>query len=1535
MQRFSLVCGTLFALVVPYLVVSATPSAVRAEDQANPTADSNVLRYLGERATRMAALLPAIPRDQAAWEARRKEVRGNLARLLGLPDREPMRAKILAAREDGDLVVEEVIYLWSERAYVSANVIRPRQPTGRLPALVVPPGWLGQLKEEYYQTFVYHMASQGYVLLFIDDPHVGQRSAPCAGLYATASVAGTQVMGVQVFDTLRGLDYLLTRADVDPGRIGVAGLCQGSEQTWLAAALDERFRIAVPVCGTTTYEDWARMPSETGVHLSDPSPYVAGVLRSTDWHEIAACIAPRPVYIASNSGDNWWPVGGYDKVVATLEKTYGLYAQREAFRHLRDLRSHSMTPFIPELAPWIEERLKTLPASAEACTPCLEPVAPDLSMLRHMQRRIRRRTDALPASFADQNAWENCRRTVVAWLGQACDARGLALGEPRRESRQTTEGVVTEVVMVPQDQGLGVPVVLLYRETVGKVRKPAIILSHDSEQCADEQGLRAFANALVRDGYLVAIPEHATPNARGRRHVGNISSLYGVSDTVGLPPLAMRVWDDLAAIRAIQGRPEVSDTGPAMVGLGIGGIDAAIAAALDQRIAALGVVGAITVRDWSEHVAPNVNQFDRIMPYLPELTARSDWPWVYCAAAPRPLLLVDGTDRANWPEAAYAKVRNTAAQVYGLGGNRRRLTAVPANSPWGVEEVRAWLRATIPATASIGSAALGGEPSQSERVPIFSAEEVAAYQSKGASRCFRQLCYDYNWPGRRLADLPEKFTQADPVALAEFSRRTNLDAVLLLAVPHHGYCTYETKVGEKFPGIRGDWYGQCVRELHKRDIAALGYITMGTNWKYMRDNLGKPFIHGRMDADGVIEPMDAICFNAPGYLELVEAYTREVLTQYPVDALRYDMLFSHKRCLCEGCRNLYQERYGEELTTWDGKDERRVMDFYLATLDRAATRLTQTARATKPSVEIWQNHINTYSEADVNLGRQYDLAYIEFGDPVRLLALRGILNKDAIIVGQTLTSPVRRTVMALGARCYQYMPVNPRTALPDDRRWFETDLAPFFKMVRQVQPYLEDARPVSHAAIVYCEATRFRFANYDRTPYMKACEGITAAYLKRSPPPDFVNVLDLASRDLSRYALLVLPLTSGLEPGQLDALRRYARAGGNLLVAGDALRHDAQGRALADFALAAEMGLRFERAVVEDVEAGRWRWRNTRIGGGRATIEAAAAGRHTLSLWQRESGPRLDRLLLTRDAEFLPSDKQLAADRGGDRVLVEAEDYSRTIARGGAAWRKEAGDQAFSGSGYLRSAGETPFMAASGFENQSPELQYEVRLPRAGTWYLWIREKSDNPSSDSVHYGLDGKVIGAVNFDQEYRLPHPEDAAGGNGTLRITGDWNGGRVPDALALKSRVETRAVQGDSCLTFEQNGQRHPLLHLNTLGSGRIAWLASLDSVELTTLVMDWLAGPPPLTVVPEDKQVILTRQRKQHRWVLHLLSDGDYTVNIRREFAAPGGIAARYPAEGWSADLESAGTGVAIRVRGESKDRLLVLQDGSGEARKENP
>ena len=360
------------------------------------------------------------------------------------------------------------------------------------------------------------------------------------------------------------------------------------------------------------------------------------------------------------------------------------------------------------------------------------------------------------------------------------------------------------------------------------------------------------------------------------------------------------------------------------------------------------------------------------------------------------------------------------------------------------------------------------------------------------------------------------------------------------------------------------------------------------------------------------------------------------------------------------------------------------MDFYLATLARPVNRLTRVARSIKPSVEIWQNHINTYSEADINLGRQHDIAYVEFGDPVRLLALRGILNKEGIIVGQTLTSPMRRQIMALGGRCYQYVPVDQRTTLPKDTKWFDSDLAPFFQMVRQVQPYLEGATLPTHIAIVFSENTRRRFPGFNRGPYMAACSRITADYLKGSIPVRFLNCLDLEKTDLSKFKLLVLPGTSGLKPGELDRLRQYARAGGVLLLTGRALLADEQGDPLKDFPVAKELGVSF------------------------------------------------------------------------DHVATNA-------------------------------------LHASAIQ---PEPSWTISDSLAG--------------------------ISITNF---------------------------------------CVVRPASGTTMLQLKSDSLSAPLLQVSPLGAGKIAYLATEDSERLTRLVMDMLAGPPPIQVTPTDKQVVLARQEKR--------------------------------------------------------------------------
>lgn len=630
---------------------------------------------------------------------------------------------------------------------------------------------------------------------------------------------------------------------------------------------------------------------------------------------------------------------------------------------------------------------------------------------------------------------------------------------------------------------------------------------------------------------------------------------------------------------------------------------------------------------------------------------------------------------------------------------------------------------------------------------------VADYVPKGPSRCFRLFNVDWSWIGRRTDELPELLSRADPARFAEFCQGIRLDGTIVMAVPHHGYCTYETKLGTKFPGMKGDWFGRTIEELHKRRIAAFGYVTLNWNWKYLRENQGRDFVQAKPHPDGSIDGV--ICLNAPGYLELVEGYTREVIENYPVDGMRWDILTTRRGCTCAGCKVFYQELYRHELTGWTKDDGRRAMDFYLATTARAVKRLTALCRRIKPSLEIWQNHIQSYAPNDLNLGRTQDVAYNEFGDPFRLLFLKGVLSKEAIITGAMLESPMRRLCMVLGGRGYSYydhLKTDFRTALPGTsmKDWHAGQVAPFYRMISEIQPYLEGARPVAHLGFVFSENTRFRYPDYDRGPYLGPMQKIAERLLGRSLPPEFVNCLDLADRPrLSRLKLLVLPLTSGLSAGQLEHLREYVRQGGAVLVAGDALRHDERGFERPEFALAGEMGVRFEKL------------------------------------------------------------------HGPEHVV---------------------------------------------------------------------------------------RVV-------------PAEAAPGPAGLRLPGE---------IRLAGLVQVRPERGETVLWGHHGKEAYPVLHVSRLGHGKVAYLASLDSVELTDAVVDWLAGPGPVAVTPQGKQVILARQEKEGRWILHLLGEGDCLVDLHRDHAAPTRIVAQYPAGAWTAHPVATPSGLRMRVAGTAADRLLVLE-----------
>jgi len=77
----------------------------------------------------------------------------------------------------------------------------------------------------------------------------------------------------------------------------------------------------------------------------------------------------------------------------------------------------------------------------------------------------------------------------------------------------------------------------------------------------------------------------------------------------------------------------------------------------------LASLGGITMRDWADHVATAAGSFDRVMPYVQGMLKQTDLQYHYASLAPRPLLLLDGTDRAHWPASGFKRVQQTDRQT--------------------------------------------------------------------------------------------------------------------------------------------------------------------------------------------------------------------------------------------------------------------------------------------------------------------------------------------------------------------------------------------------------------------------------------------------------------------------------------------------------------------------------------------------------------------------------------------------------------------------------------------------------------------------------------------------------------------------------------------------------------------------------------------------------------------------------------------------------------------------------------------------------
>lgn len=298
-------------------------------DRENP-GDEMIQEYLRVEAEKLEAEFLAGIQSRADWERERPRLMGEYFHMLGLsplPEKTPLEATITRTLDRGDYFVDMLHYQSRPGLYVTANLYRPAKVGAgeKLPAVLYVCGHSARGRNGNKTAFQSHgiwLARHGYICLMVDTLQLGEISGIHHGTYREERwwwlSRGYTPAGVEAWNGVRGIDYLVSRADVDAERVAVTGISGGGAATFWIAAADERAKVAVPVSGMADLVSYL------------PSRMINGhcdcmfLYNTYQWHwtQIAGLIAPRPQLFVNSDNDPTFPMDANERIINRLERLY-------------------------------------------------------------------------------------------------------------------------------------------------------------------------------------------------------------------------------------------------------------------------------------------------------------------------------------------------------------------------------------------------------------------------------------------------------------------------------------------------------------------------------------------------------------------------------------------------------------------------------------------------------------------------------------------------------------------------------------------------------------------------------------------------------------------------------------------------------------------------------------------------------------------------------------------------------------------------------------------------------------------------------------------------------------------------------------------------------------------------------------------------------------------------------------------------------------------------------------------------------------
>lgn len=523
-------------------------------------------------------------RDQRLTEVKTAEQISNyqhrlreffVQQLGGFPEKTPLNARTVKTIQADGYRIENVIFESRPNHHVTANLYLPnvvaQDASQRVPGIAVSSGHSRTAKTaDYNQRFGIMMARHGMAAICFDPIGQGERSqiVDDAGQPAFAgtttehmlvgvgsTLVGRNTASYRVWDAIRAIDYLCSRPEIDPDRIGFTGCSGGGTLTSYVMALDDRVACAAPACYLTTF----RRLIET-IGPQDAEQNIFGQISfGMDQPDYVLMRAPRPTLISSTTEDFFDSRGSWENY-RQAKQIYGRLGFPERVDLVEVEGKHGVQPQnLATIAHWMQRWLLNRDAPVAAVELQVRP-AEELLCTETGQVLTSLENEKSVFALNAERAHELAEHRKEAWLNAGQSQQGDRVREVLKlrpdedlqspdwqdRGRVNREGYHIDKVLLTTRFGRMIPTLTFHPPDPSDA---AYLYLHDEGKLgAGQPG--GPVEALVDEGYAVVTVDLAGQGetASGQRDatLTNWKTFY-LAYLLGQSLVGLRVEDTLAS----------------------------------------------------------------------------------------------------------------------------------------------------------------------------------------------------------------------------------------------------------------------------------------------------------------------------------------------------------------------------------------------------------------------------------------------------------------------------------------------------------------------------------------------------------------------------------------------------------------------------------------------------------------------------------------------------------------------------------------------------------------------------------------------------------------------------------------------------------------------------------------------------------------------------------------------------------------------------------------------------------------------------